>query len=68
MENLKRYVATIDVYIYAESDEQAIELTKNLDDKIKLDDFSRFNVLELVEQPTGTLGNRPIFSNLQAEV
>lgn len=63
MRNLKRYVATIDVYVYAESDEQAIELTKNLDDKIKLDDFSGFNVLELAEQPTGTLGSRPIFSN-----
>ena len=63
MGNLKRYVATIDVYIYAESDEQAIELTKNLDDKIKLDNFNAFNILELAEQPTGTLGSRQIFSN-----
>lgn len=61
MGNLKRYVVVIDAYIYAENDKEAIELAKNLDNKIKLEGFSKFNVIELAEQPTGILGNRPIF-------
>lgn len=60
MGNLRRYVAVIDVYVYAESDEEALELVNNIDDKINIEGFSRFNITELVEQPTGTLGNRLI--------
>lgn len=60
MGNLKRYVALMDVYIYAESDEEAIKLAQNVNKNINVEGFSQFLVTELMEQPTGTLGNRPI--------
>lgn len=57
---LNRYVATIDCYIWAESDEdaksQSIKLTKQLDKQYDNDAA----VVSLFEQPVGTLSNRKI--------
>ena len=58
--NTKRYVAVIDLYIYAESDEdaklQANTITKTLDDK----EDNHAKVIELGEQPFGTTHFRKI--------
>ena len=58
---MKRYVARIEMYIYAEDGEQAKSqvqaLCKEQDDK----EDNHCQLIALVEQPFGTLGNRAIF-------
>lgn len=63
IETQKRYVATADFYVYADTDEEAIQKAKSIAkaQDIKYDD--RCSLIELCEQPTGTIINRQIDIN-----
>ena len=56
----KRYVVTVSLYMWAESDDevnkQAEVLAKSINDKHD----ARCSVDEIVEQPQGTIGNREV--------
>lgn len=57
---MKRYVVTLDFYLYAENDESAIKEALKIayeEDK-KFD--NRCTVVSLHEQPTGRLGSREV--------
>jgi len=56
----KRYVGILDLYLFAETDEEAIIQIKELAKKIAEEDDNRCGVVDLVEQPIGTLNNRKI--------
>lgn len=62
MAKTNRYVAVIELYVWADTDEKAIEqvkaLCKEQDDK----EDNGCSLVELVEQPFATLGNRPVYS------
>ena len=59
----KRYIASVDYYVYANSDKEAIEMCKlkckeqdaNNDDKCAL--------LSIIEQPFGTFSTKIIYKN-----
>lgn len=57
----KRYVAVIDFYVWAESDEEA---TKKVRDLCKIQDAKnddKCSLIELAEQPFGTLSSRKVY-------
>lgn len=60
MTELKRYVAAIEFYVWAENDEEAVkQLKKKAVEQSKQND-DRCSALSLCEQKFGTIGNREI--------
>lgn len=57
---MKRYVATIDMYVYAESDEQAKAKADKIAMTLYNDDDCKAAVTEIGEQPFGTMEYRKI--------
>lgn len=57
----KRYVMTVDCYLWANTDEEAIEKAKAIAAQVNNEQDSWPELTELVEQPFGELGNRPVF-------
>lgn len=57
---LNRYVATVDFYVWADSDEDAIYQARHIaaQQSTKRDD--RCSVIDIVEQPQGKIGNRKV--------
>tara|TARA_Y100000361_G_C10867260_1_gene192365 strand:+ start:178 stop:405 length:228 start_codon:yes stop_codon:yes gene_type:complete len=55
----KRYVVTMDMYVYAENDYMARKRAHEIADNIKSPN-NRAAVLDIVEQPFGKLGNRKL--------
>lgn len=55
-----RAVATIELYIYGETDAELIDNAKAVCKKLNLENDCGATLQELVEQPFGTFGNRPI--------
>lgn len=60
VEGEKRYVAVIDFYIYANSDEEAKKKAQTMCTQID-DGENECSVIKLAEQPTGSLDNRVIY-------
>lgn len=60
MNNEKRYALTLDVYVYAESDKDAIEKAKAALKLLDDNDYGLPVILNLVEMPFGSLQVRPI--------
>ena len=64
---MKRYVLTLDCYVYADSDDQAIKICnivknelENLDTQ-SLIDIQNPAIVTIHEQPFGVIGNRKIY-------
>ena len=55
-----RYVVTMDMYVYAENDYMARKNAHKLADGLKSKLDNQAAVLDIVEQPFGTLGNRKL--------
>jgi len=62
---MKRYVGTIEMYVWAENDDQAIDNLSELCKEQRRLNNNDCSVVGLVEQPTGTLGNRVVIKNKQ---
>lgn len=60
MTKLKRYVLTVDLYIYEDSDEKAKETANGYIDKLKEIEDNQASCISLSEQPWGELTNRKI--------
>lgn len=56
----RRYVVTIEAYVYADSDERAKIIAHQYASKLNELDDCRPSVSGLCEQPFGRLGNRKI--------
>lgn len=56
MEKVKRYVATFDLYIYANNDEDAKESAKKMMERINEKDDCRAEILSIHETPFGEIG------------
>jgi hypothetical protein len=57
----KRYVAVVSYYVWANSDEEAINKVKLQCKAQDLKNDDHCELIELVEQPFATLGNRPVY-------
>lgn len=57
---MKRYVATAEFYVWASSDEEATNQAKALCKQQDAKADNRCELVSLVEQPFGVLGNRPV--------
>ena len=57
---MKRYVVTLEKYVFAENDKEAIFQAQKqaTDEQIAHD--NRCSVTEIVEHPFGTIGNRKV--------
>lgn len=57
----KRYVAVIEFYIWAKTDEEAIDKVKK--ECKEHDDIkdNKCELIKIVEQSFGTIGNRPVY-------
>lgn len=62
MRNVKRYVAVVEFYVWAETDDEAIELAKAVCKKQNDEKDNNCELVNLVEQPVGTFGNRQVYS------
>lgn len=60
MENEKRYVVTLDLYVYSENDSEAIAKAHNLANTIANINANECSVIDIVEQPFGVIGNRKV--------
>jgi|TARA_Y100000114_G_C11701248_1_gene298548 hypothetical protein len=60
MSKENRYVVTMDMYVYAENDFMARKKAHKLADGLKNKLDNQAAVLDIVEQPFGTLGNRKL--------
>ena len=67
---MKRYVMTMDMYIYADNDKGALELAQYITDKQKMKWDNQANTTSLKEAPFGSfvpgkelMDNSPILSN-----
>ena len=60
MSKENRYVVTMDMYVYAENDFMARQKAHKLADGLKNKLDNQAAVLDIVEQPFGTLGNRKL--------
>lgn len=58
----KRYVVRTEFYIYAKSDDEAISQAKDHCTKQDRREDDGCSIVLLVEQPFGTIGNRPIIN------
>ena len=64
---MKRYVVTIDMYVYAENDDLAVHQAKRIAKELDLDD-NKAAVTEICEQSFGQLTNRKIDHNAKRTV
>ena len=60
MNKENRYVVTMDMYVYAENDYMDRKNAHKLADGLKSKLDNQAAVLDIVEQPFGTLGNRKL--------
>lgn len=56
----RRYVATFECYIYADSDREALMKSKNMAKALRGFDDNQADVIGLFEQPFGTFDKRDI--------
>ena len=56
----QRYVAKIDFYVYANSDEEAMAKSKSIADEMEMRTANQAKVVELGKQSFGTLGYTPV--------
>ena len=56
----KRYVVTMDLYVFAENDSDAIANAHKLANTIDNIDTNECKVIEIAEQPFGKIGNRKV--------
>lgn len=56
MEKLKRYTVTIDLYVYANTDDEAIKEAKKVIDTLEKKDDCKAEILSIFETPFGTIG------------
>ena len=56
----KRYVVTLDLYIYKEDDRKALNEAKSIISLLKSIGDNRASIVSLVEQEPGTIGNRKV--------
>ena len=57
---MKRYAVTIDLYVYAESDDKAIEQADDIAKYMDLDNDNKASVVSIHEQQFGKLTNRKV--------
>lgn len=57
----KRYVAEIDLYIFAEDDDEAKEILNNYIEKIRTFSDNSASATKLIEQPFGVLASRKVY-------
>ena len=58
---MKRYVLTLDLYIYADSDEDVKELAEQFAKDLDQLHDNKCNVVEIHENEFGTIGNRKVY-------
>lgn len=63
---MKRYVATVEFYVWADSDMEATNQAKSLCKEQDAKADNRCELVSLVEQPFGILGNRSVKLSLTA--
>ena len=56
----KRYVVTMDLYVFADNDADAIAKSYKLADKIGEIESNGCAVVDICEQPFGVIGNRKV--------
>ncbi len=56
----KRYIAQVEIVIWANDDKEAIKDINGFCEKQVRDNDNDCQVIELVEQPFGTIGNRDV--------
>jgi len=56
MEKLKRYTVTIDLYVYANSDDDAMNEAKEIVKILENKNDSKTEILSIHETPFGTIG------------
>lgn len=61
----KRYVAVVEFYVYAKTDEEATEKAKAMCKEQDKKNDDRCSLVKLVEQPFATLGSRIVYAALQ---
>ena len=59
----KRYVATMDFYVYANDDQDAINKSKALADNMNMNLDNQAEITGLVRQEHGAIGNSPVDFN-----
>lgn len=57
---MKRYVVTLEKYVFAENDKEAIYQAQKQAVKEQVTEDNRCSVTEIVEQPFGSIGNRKV--------
>jgi hypothetical protein len=57
---MKRYAVTIDLYVYAESDEDAIKQSEQIAKQMDLDNDNKATVQSIHEQSFGKLTSRKV--------
>jgi len=60
MTKVKRYVLTVDLYIYEDSDEKAMETANVYIEKLQETEDNQASIVSLNEQTWGELSNRKI--------
>lgn len=63
--NQKRYVATIDFYVWGDNDEDVIKQVQEYCTEQDLKNDNHCNLISLVEQPVGKIGNRVVINNTE---
>jgi hypothetical protein len=61
--NEKRYVATVEFYVWGDNDEDVIKQVQEYCTEQDLKNDNHCNLISLVEQPLGKIGNRVVISN-----
>jgi len=57
---MKRYVVTLEKYVFAKNDKEAIYQAQKQAVKEQVAEDNRCSVTEIVEQPFGSIGNRKV--------
>lgn len=63
--NQKRYVATIDFYVWGDNDEDVIKQVEDYCREQDLKNDNNCNLISLVEQPLGKIGNRVVIGSTE---
>jgi len=63
--NEKRYVATVEFYVWGDNDEDVIKQVQEYCTEQDLKNDNHCNLNSLVEQPWGEIGNRVVISNTE---
>lgn len=62
MDKMKRYIVKVDMYVWAEDDKAAISKGRMIAEKQREMYDNQCALLEVVEQPFGTLGCREVYN------